>query len=98
MLAKGVDAIIANDDPLAALLIQRLVSRNLKVPDDLAVVGFENDIIAPHTTPALTTIQIPVRKVVVHAVEMIVKSVEQPDCKAMQSRVFQPQLMVRKSG
>lgn len=96
--ACHIDAIIGNDDPLAALLMQRLSARGVQVPGDVAVLGFENDLLAPHLTPALTTVNIPVFEVIEYAVNMLVARIEQPEEEAMPSKVFQPWLMVRESG
>ncbi len=93
----GADAIITYDDYLAALFIQRLTLRGLRVPDDLALVGQENDLVAPHLNPPLTTIQFPILKVVETAVAMLVGAVESPGSKPLQSKVIPPELVVRGS-
>lgn len=45
--------------PLGAL--QALQEAGLRVPDDVAVVGFDNVAQAGHTVPPLTTIDVPKR-------------------------------------
>jgi DNA-binding LacI/PurR family transcriptional regulator len=52
----GADAVIAADDVWAVRLIQRLKARGYCVPDDVAVVGYDNLDLATVIEPALTTI------------------------------------------
>lgn len=49
------DAIIAHDDFWAVTLMKRLHARGIRVPDDVAVVGYLNHDIADWTDPALTS-------------------------------------------
>lgn len=56
-------AILAFDDELAIYLLNALRYYNLKVPQDISVVGFDNIPMAAHANPALTTIDIPKRRI-----------------------------------
>ena len=56
VVQREADALIADDDVVAACLIQRLKSRGLQVPDDIAVVGYDNLDLAIVIDPALTTV------------------------------------------
>lgn len=52
-----VDAIFCGSDQIARGAVDALRDRGVRVPEDIAVVGFDNwDIIAAATRPALTTI------------------------------------------
>lgn len=53
------DAIICYNDLIAAGIVLRLDADNIRVPDDVSVVGFDNTLIAPIVTPSITTIRIP---------------------------------------
>lgn len=96
VITAGVDAIIAQDDFRAAFLIQGLVRRGLRVPEDVAIVGFENDLISHHLTPPLTTVHVPVREVAEAAVAMLVEAAEDPAVE-LKSKTLKPRLMVRGS-
>ncbi len=53
----GVDAIFCGSDQIARGVVDALRERGVRVPDDIAVVGFDNwDVIAAATRPPLTTI------------------------------------------
>ncbi len=54
----GTDAIVAHDDFWAAALLRRMRARGIRVPGDVAVVGYLNHYLADWTDPALTTIDL----------------------------------------
>lgn len=58
----NLDAIFAASDTMAAAAIQVLRDAGRKVPDDVAVVGFDDTSIARHTRPPLTTIRQPIEE------------------------------------
>lgn len=54
-----VDAVFAASDVVAIGVIGGLVARGLRVPQDVAVVGFDDIPIAAYLDPPLTTIRVP---------------------------------------
>jgi DNA-binding LacI/PurR family transcriptional regulator len=62
------DALIAPDDPDALALLSRLQRRGLRVPDDIALVGFDDEDFAAETFPALTTVSQPLSEMARRAV------------------------------
>lgn len=54
-----VDAIFAGSDSLAVATLKVLNEMNIKCPDDIGVIGFNDNDIASTITPALTTINLP---------------------------------------
>ncbi len=59
VLVGAPDALIAADDQDALALLSRLQRRGLRVPDDIALVGFDDEDFAAETFPALTTVSQP---------------------------------------
>ncbi|MCS5717563.1 LacI family transcriptional regulator [Herbiconiux sp. CPCC 205763] len=61
LLARGVplDAVFVANDQMAAGAIQVLHAHGLSVPEDVAVVGYDDDTFASTLTPPLTTIHQP---------------------------------------
>lgn len=53
------DAVFAANDIAAVSCINALKKKNIRVPEDVMVAGFNNDIISRHVTPQLTTIHYP---------------------------------------
>lgn len=55
-----VTAVFCHNDRVAMGLYDAVRVRGLKVPTDLAIVGFDNqEVIAAHLRPPLTTVQLP---------------------------------------
>jgi LacI family transcriptional regulator len=60
---KSIDGIFCGSDQIARGVCDALRERGVKVPDDIAVVGFDNwDIIAAATRPPLTTVDMNLRE------------------------------------
>ncbi len=53
------DGIFVTNDFCAAVIIQTLKEANIKIPEDIAIVGFNNDVICKIIEPKLTTINYP---------------------------------------
>lgn len=64
-LLEGADrptAIFASNDEMAAGAFHAARQRDLKVPDDLSIIGFDDSPIAAHIWPPMTTVGWPVRE------------------------------------
>lgn len=60
IIDSGVSAVFCHNDRVAMGLYDGLRERGLRIPDDIAVVGFDNqEVIAAHLRPALSTIALP---------------------------------------
>ncbi|MEV5414091.1 LacI family DNA-binding transcriptional regulator [Thermopolyspora sp. NPDC052614] len=66
-----LDAIFAANDTMAAAAIGVLRDAGRKVPDDVAVVGFDDSSIARHLRPPLTTIRQPIEDLASIAVRLL---------------------------
>ena len=51
------DGIVAASDVIAMSALRALAERGLRVPHDVAVIGYDDVVIAPHTSPPLTTVR-----------------------------------------
>jgi len=51
-----IDGIFTIDEPSGAITTQVLNKRNLKIPEDIAIVGFTNGILSRYSTPPLTSV------------------------------------------
>ena len=88
------DAIFAGSDLLALEAINALRERGLKVPDDVAVVGYDDIGIARYYHPSLTTIRQPVTKGGEAIVDALLKVVAG---KRPKSQILPTELIVRDS-
>lgn len=62
-LSDRPDAIVCDSDEIACGLISVLLGTGLRIPEDMAVVGFDDIELASHITPSLTTIRQPRRQI-----------------------------------
>ena len=76
LLEAGVefDAVFAHNDLSAAGVIQGLRDAGVTIPDDVAVVGFDDIPLAAHTEPRLTTVRQPLREMGTAAARMLLSS------------------------
>jgi len=57
---EDLDAVFAGSDLMAAGALQALASQGRRVPDDVAVIGFDDSLIARSSQPTLTSVRQPV--------------------------------------
>ncbi len=68
----GLDAVFAASDPMAAGALRALARLGVRVPDDIALIGFDDDALALRTTPRLTTVRQPVEEMGARVVSELV--------------------------
>lgn len=56
--AKALDALFIIDEMLAVYVVKELTKRGVRIPDDIAVVGFGNTFFATVSTPTLTSVDL----------------------------------------
>lgn len=69
--SPNLDAVFVGSDVMAAGAMQTLKRAGRKVPDDVAVIGFDDAPIAKHTSPPLTTVRQPVEEFAATAARML---------------------------
>jgi LacI family transcriptional regulator len=70
-------AIFAFNDLMAMGVIRAASEKDLRVPDDLAIVGFDDIELASYTIPPLTTLAQPIKDFGRIAVELLTEQIEQ---------------------
>lgn len=90
-----VDGIVAASDAIAMATIRQLDSTGMKVPDDVAVIGFDDLPLARHTVPQLTTIR---QDIAWGAREMVARLMERLGGEPAHSLVMPPELVIRASA
>jgi HD-GYP domain-containing protein (c-di-GMP phosphodiesterase class II)/DNA-binding LacI/PurR family transcriptional regulator len=71
------DAIVAASDDMALGALDELNARGIKVPEDVALVGFDNLEMASYSSPALTTVAQPFYEQGWRAAELILDRLQQ---------------------
>ena len=106
-------AIFCGSDAIAYGCMEVLASRELRVPDDISIAGFDDTLMARVARPALTTVCQPFRQMGRCAVEKLLQLIdgndghhasnlsaadcETPDANEGRVRVFPAQLIIRES-
>jgi LacI family transcriptional regulator len=71
--------VFAANDEMAAGIIAGANARQVSVPDDLAVVGFDDTRVAQMTKPLLTTVRVPMSAMGAKAIELLCQRIAEPD-------------------
>ncbi|MFF9486355.1 LacI family DNA-binding transcriptional regulator [Streptomyces sp. NPDC014676] len=94
--APDLDAVFAASDLMAVGALAELRRRRLRVPEDVAVVGYEDSVLARHTAPPLTTVRQPVEEIG-RTMARILTGITQ-DGGPRQQRTLPTELVVRESS
>ncbi|MDF2672588.1 MAG: transcriptional regulator [Clostridiales bacterium] len=70
-------AIFAGNDSMSIGVIRAIQEANLKIPDDISIVGFDDIEVARYLQPALTTVKIPLFEMASIAVNNLIKASEE---------------------
>lgn len=98
LLALGVDAVFcAAGDNCAQGLLNVARDKGVRVPEDVAIVGFDDLPIARLSTPTLTTIRQPLIEMAEAAYTMVVIQKDEI-LRNPQKAIFNPELVIRKSA
>ncbi|MBC8099945.1 MAG: LacI family DNA-binding transcriptional regulator [Armatimonadetes bacterium] len=89
-------AIFALTDVTAVGVMHAAAELNLKIPDDLSVIGYDDLPISAYTMPPLTTIAQPLVEMGETAVELLLQQIENPHL-APEKAVLPTSLVIRKS-
>ena len=98
LLQIGVDAIFcAAGDNCAVGLLTVAREKHVRIPEDIAIVGFDDLLIARLSTPKLTTIKQPLLEMAEAAYKMAVLNRDEI-LRKPQRVVFKPELVIRQSA
>ncbi|MEU6052654.1 LacI family DNA-binding transcriptional regulator [Streptomyces xanthochromogenes] len=92
-----VDGVFAANDLMAQGVCQLLRERGRRVPDDVAVIGFDDSGIALSCRPPLTTVRQPVEQMAAEMARLLDQHIRGERTEAT-SVVFDPELVVRETA
>jgi LacI family transcriptional regulator len=91
------DAVFAAYDMMAIGCIFALTEAGLRVPDDIAVTGFDDIPIARYVSPALTTVRVRISELGELALERLVLAINEPGQDRHTVQTLRTELVVRSS-
>ena len=92
------DGIFCANDTTAISVIQYAKKKGIKVPEELAIIGFNNDPQSEIIDPPLSTIEHPAVDMGKISVQQVLKNKEHSDIVRSESIVLNTKLLVRKSS
>ncbi|MFE7854184.1 LacI family DNA-binding transcriptional regulator [Streptomyces sp. NPDC057403] len=93
----GTDGVFAANDLMAQGACQVLRERGRRIPEDVAVVGFDDSTVAATSRPRLTTVRQPVEEMAAEMARLLDEHILGARTEAT-SVVFEPELVVRESA
>lgn len=75
-MGLDLDAVFAANDQMAAGAYTAIKARGLRIPQDIAVAGFDDDSFATAVSPALTTVHHPIEELGEKMARTLVKLIE----------------------
>ena len=90
-------AIIAWNDIFALRVISKLHRMGLRVPQDIAVIGFDDEMFSKWTYPKISTVSQPIANMSKAAIDYLIARINTKESKVLREK-FPVQLIVRESG
>ncbi|WP_243229591.1 LacI family DNA-binding transcriptional regulator [Microbacterium sp. CIAB417] len=91
------DGVVSSNDHLAMGLVHGLTARGIRVPQDIAVVGYDDIEFAAIATVPLTSVRQPAREMGRAAAELLISRIAGTEAPDLANVVYQPELVVRAS-
>jgi LacI family transcriptional regulator len=85
-----VTAVFAANDQIAFGMIRGLQDRGIRVPDDVSVVGWDNDEVGRYLSPTLSTVELNLEVIGRQAMQELIARIEDREPPS-----FEPQVMGR---
>jgi DNA-binding LacI/PurR family transcriptional regulator len=90
-----VDAIIGRNDKMACIAMNAAIKKGIRVPEDIAVIGFDNSSVCRLVTPTLTSVKMQEENIAEAAIDMLYRM--HTDKSIPETIKFSTELVVRHS-
>jgi LacI family transcriptional regulator len=95
--AERPDAVFAANDLIALGVLQALTHAGVRVPDDIAIIGYDDIYFAANAAIPISSIRQPAWEMGRTATELLMAEIDAPRSTDFRHVVFQPELIVRES-
>lgn len=89
-------ALIATTDTIGLYLLSALDSRNIKVPNDISVLSFNNTLISQIATPNMTSVDIQTFQLGFEAAKSVIELIKEPD--AFKKSIIIPTMIIERTS
>jgi len=93
----GATAALCANDLLALGVLRAAVATGRRVPDDIALIGYDDIEFAADAAVPLSSVRQPTRQIGRTAAQLLMEECDHPDIHAHQQVMFRPELVVRDS-
>ncbi|WP_284615520.1 LacI family DNA-binding transcriptional regulator [Aquabacterium humicola] len=97
MLAERPDAVFCGNDMMAIGCLAAFAEAGVRVPQDIALAGFDDIPIARYVTPPLTTVRVRIADLGGLALERLAGAIDNPGRSTAQHQTLRAELVVRQS-
>jgi DNA-binding LacI/PurR family transcriptional regulator len=96
MLPTLPDALVADNDIIGIGSMKYFAQRKIRVPEDIAVIGFDNIMLSAIYDPALSTVSLPINKMGEESVRLLTAVIDKPNSKN-KLVILKSELIIRNS-
>lgn len=96
-LPERPDAIFCMNDPVAIITMQVLKARNIRIPDEISLVGFTNEPVSQYIEPSLTTIAQPAYDMGQATAKLFIQQLDHEATAKPVTKVLPTELIIRNS-
>jgi LacI family transcriptional regulator len=96
-IIKSIDAIFAHTDLMAWGIMEALKKHNIRIPEDIAVIGYDDIELSSYITPKLTTIHQPRENIAILTCERLYELLNSKSIKRKKKMLLKPSLVIRES-
>ena len=89
-------AVFCSNDDMAVGAIKAIVNEGLRVPEDISIIGFDDNIFSSFLTPALTTIKKPIEEISTKGAEKLLKLID--DKMLENERIYVPTTLQKRES
>ncbi|MFB3918688.1 MAG: LacI family DNA-binding transcriptional regulator [Candidatus Velamenicoccus archaeovorus] len=97
MAAARPTAILVSSDDMAMEMVSAFIEEGLKVPEDISIIGFDDDPVCLYGPVALTTVRQPIKEMAQEAVKELYLRMQDPD-RQINKIILSTELIIRDSA
>lgn len=95
---EGIKGIFALNDLVAIAAVNAAVEQGFRVPEDLAIVGFDNTYFSMMHRPSISSVAQPIEEFGARTIEMLTRKIMSLGDKSIETVRLHPRIIVRKSS
>jgi len=96
LVNPDIEAVFASSDEFAFGVLNRLKEYGIKIPDDILVMGCDNDDLSAMITPSLTSIVQPIKQMAKIGVKALCEAIKD-ETTTFENIILEPSILIRES-